>query len=164
MRRAPILLYLLLATHASAQAVTLGAQISLDGVHVSGFALEGEPRAGRRVQSTRSVRIAVYAGRPHRAPDETRATLHVCGVDAVRSEVSFPAPPPGRIGAEGSAHVDVPPRMGRTYVRVEILRVVDGRDRAVTIEWSVVTAQREALRSLETAFFESIQCDSAAGV
>jgi hypothetical protein len=153
------------AAHAVAQdAIVLGAPISLHGVHVSGFAREGERSAGARIQNAHSVRIAVFPGRVSRSRGEARTTLHVCGVDAVRSEVAFASTPSSRVqiqGDEPSAHLIVPERPARTYVRVEIPRVVDGRAGVVSVEWSVVTARRAALRVTEEAFFASIHCDAA---
>lgn len=165
MRACALLLALAVTAHAAAQeALVLGAEIALHGVHVRGFAPEGQRSAGRRIQSRRSARIAVFPGHVEHSAGETHTTIRVCGLDAVRSEVSFRATASSRVQIrddEPSAHLVVPARPARTYVRVEILRAVEGRDRVVTVEWSVVSARREALRATEDAFFASIRCDDA---
>lgn len=143
-----------------------GAAITLDGVSVDGLLPAGHRSAGRRLQSAGSVRIAVYRGAPSHAAGETRAFVQICGTEAVRTEVAFPAEPARRVqisADEPSAHLVVPPRVGRTYVHVTILRVEGARERTVTIEWSVPTARRATLRAAEDAFFASIRCEDAPG-
>ena len=166
MRLCVLVLVLAITAQTAAQdTLTLGAPIVLHGVHVSGFAPEGDRHAGRRIQSARSVSVAVYAGPGARAPGARSTTIRVCGVDALRTEISFGATASTRVQIrtdDPSAHLTVPARPARTYVRVEIPRTIDGRTRVVTVEWSVASARRQALRSVEDAFFASIHCDDAA--
>jgi hypothetical protein len=159
--RVLVLISMLMASVASAQVPTLGAPITLHGVSVSGFAAVGERGAGRRTQSRQSTRIAIFAG--HASRGRAHTTFHVCGLDAVRSIVSVARMPSSRVQIrpdDPSAHLVVPERAARTYVRVEIPRTIEGRDRLVIVEWSVDTARRDALRATEDAFFASIRCDA----
>jgi hypothetical protein len=156
-----LVLFLVASSHVAAQAtIAVGALIHLHGVHVRGFR-EGD--SVPRIQSSHGVRISVHVARADGARHRGASTVHVCDVDAVRSEESFGATPSSRVQIRPdipSAHLIVPAREARTYVRLAIPRTIEGQPRFVTIEWSVPTAQREARRALEDAFFASVGCDA----
>ena len=161
MRIVCLFLFLLVSSHVAAQAaITLGATIHLHGVHVRGFR---EGASVPRIQSSHGVRIAVYVGHSDGARRRGASTVHVCDVDATRSEESFAAMPSVRVQIRPdvpSAHLITPDRPAVTHVRLAIPRTIEGQPRFVTIEWSVPTAQREARRAIEDAFFASVGCDA----
>lgn len=147
-----------LAQTSPSPAEVLVDRMELRGVSVAAFARPARARrlpARLRTSFGGAARIALMsAGRRDREPREQRIAVRVCGVDATRTEISYPAQASRRI-SDGLEHQIAPARPAFTVVAVEL----EHRGRRVRVEWLVRTARRAELRAIEDAFFASIRCE-----
>lgn len=157
------LLLSLVADRALAQTVPSAAEVLVDRMELRGVSVAAFARPGRAGHLPARIRTAfggaarmtlMSAGRRDRDPRERRTTVRVCGVDAIRTEVSHAAQGEQRI-SDGIEHQIAPARPASTVVTVEL----EHRGRRVRVEWLVRTARRAELRAIEDAFFASIRCE-----